>query len=287
MIWRARSWQRNSLLMLCGALAFAAIAVVGIGQSLIRPANRLVGAPPAQLHVQSILLRSTAGETVSAWFAHGIAGQGVVLLLHGVRADRRAMVSRAKLLQDAGFGVMLMDLQAHGESGGAHISFGWHEADGVRAALNYLQQNLPHERIGVIGVSLGAASLVLAKPVPAPSAVVLESMYPTITEAVENRLAMRLGCLGNMIAPALLWQLPLRLGISADQLRPIDAVASLGAPVLIAGGTLDLHTPRVTKRCACSMPPASPKSFGCWRALPTWTCKPTTPKAMQPRYCLF
>jgi len=42
--------------------------------------------------------------------------------------------------------------------------------------------------VGVIGVSLGAASLVLAKPDPAPSAVVLESMYPTIEEAVSNRL---------------------------------------------------------------------------------------------------
>ena len=50
----------------------------------------------------------------------------------------------------------------------------------MRAALAFLERNQPGEPVGMIGVSLGAASLVLAKPDPAPSAVVLESMYPTI-----------------------------------------------------------------------------------------------------------
>ena len=38
------------------------------------------------------------------------------------------------------------------------------------------------------------------------------------------------------------WQLPLRLGIDATQLRPIDRIADLGAPVLIVAGDRDQHT---------------------------------------------
>ena len=116
------------------------------------------------------------------------------------------------------------------------------EAEGVRAALHYLQQKLPEQKVGVIGVSLGAASLVLAKPDPAPSAVILESMFPTIKEALSDRLDLYLGRIGDSLAPVLLWQLPLRLGISPDQLRPIADMASLKSPVLIISGALDLRT---------------------------------------------
>lgn len=139
--------------------------------------------------------------------------------------------------------MLLIDLPAHGESMGERITFGAREGAGVTAALAFLRRELPGERIGVIGVSLGAAALVLAQPRPAPDAVVLESMYPTIAEAVANRLAMRLGPLGRPLAPLLLWQLPLRLGIGPAQLRPVDGMARLGAPVLVASGREDLHTP--------------------------------------------
>ena len=44
-------------------------------------------------------------------------------------------------------------------------------------------------------------------------------------------------------APLLLWQLPLRLGIPEARLRPIDSLSALRAPLLIASGTLDRHTP--------------------------------------------
>jgi fermentation-respiration switch protein FrsA (DUF1100 family) len=101
---------------------------------------------------------------------------------------------------------------------------------------------LPGERIGVIGVSLGAAATVLAYPDPAPDAVVLESMYPTIDEAVADRLELHLGRPARWLAPLLLVQLPLRLGVDPADLRPIDAIGALRAPVFVIAGTEDRHT---------------------------------------------
>ncbi|MFT5301275.1 MAG: fermentation-respiration switch protein FrsA (DUF1100 family), partial [Mariniblastus sp.] len=71
---------------------------------------------------------------------------------------------------------------------------------------------------------------------------VLESVYPTITDAIHDRISMRLGPLHYVLAPALLVQLKLRLGISPSQLRPIDNIATVDCPVLVAAGDLDLHT---------------------------------------------
>lgn len=233
-------------ILLLAAFSFV-MAVIGAGEVLCHPARRAVGEPPADLKARSLRLPygqgEGQGETLSAWMLPGRPGQGAVLLLHGVRADRREMLDRARFLNQRGHAVLLPDLPAHGESSGELISYGLREAEGVRAAMAWLRHELPGEKIGVVGVSLGAASFVLARPQPAADAVVLESMFPSITEAMNDRLRLHLGAPGPLLAPLLLWQLPWRLSISPSQLQPIAEMASLHAPLLIAAGTADQHTP--------------------------------------------
>jgi alpha-beta hydrolase superfamily lysophospholipase len=53
---------------------------------------------------------------------------------------------------------------------------------------------------------------------------------------------MRLGALGALASPALLWQFRLRLAIAPDQLRPIERLALIDHPILIMAGDLDRHT---------------------------------------------
>ena len=223
--------------------------VVAAGELLSYPAHRLVGPPPEDLHATTVDIYTSAGGRVSGWLLPGKPKRGAVLLLHGVRDDRREMVQRAKFLSKLGYGILLIDLPAHGESSGDRITYGAHEAEGVEAALSFLAQSQPSERIGVIGVSLGAASLVLSKPSPAPSAVVLESMFPTIEEAAYNRLRIYLGASAGAFAQLLIRQLPLKLGISPAQLHPIEVVSALHCPTLIVSGSVDQHTtPHETKR---------------------------------------
>lgn len=233
-----RGWM---VCVLAGAVLGLAL-VLAAGEWLTRPAARAIGAAPADLAAQTVRMATQDGGELVGWFARGAPGAGAVLLLHGVRSDRRQMLPRARALYAAGHAVLLVDLQAHGESPGERITFGAREGAGVVAALAFLRSTLPGERIGVIGVSLGAASLVLAHPRPAPDAVVLESMYPTLAEAVANRLQTVLGPPGPALAPLLLWQMPLRLDLHADALRPIDAMAQLGAPLLLVSGREDRHT---------------------------------------------
>jgi len=227
----------------------AIVAVLGflaalllVGEVLSHSAHRVIGPAPSNLHAMPVNIHTVAGQPVSGWMIRGTPGAGAVLLLHGVRADRREMLGRARFLAGLGYSLLLIDLPAHGESAGEHITYGLAESQGVTAALSYLASEFPAEKIGVIGTSLGAAALVLAKPTVPLSAVVLESMFPTIHEAVTDRLMIYLGPLGASLAPLLLWQLPLRLNISADQLRPIDELASLHAPLLMVAGSVDRHT---------------------------------------------
>ena len=153
------------------------------------------------------------------------------------------MVGRARFLSRLGHNVLLVDLPAHGESTGDRITFGPGEAMGVQAALADMKRTWPGEALAVIGVSLGAAATVMAGPDDHVHAVVLESMYPTIDDAVADRLRIYLGPWGPALAPLLLWQFSWRIGVATSALRPVDQIAALHAPVLIASGALDRRTP--------------------------------------------
>ncbi len=212
------------------------------GERLSAPLQRDVGHPPADLGARSVEFQSASGAVIHGWLASGRPGDGAILLLHGVRGDRRDMLARATLLHAAGYAVLLIDLQGHGASNGKHITFGYLESRDVSAALTLLEKELPHERIGVIGASMGAAAFVLARDRPTVSAVVLESMYPTIDQALADRLRLHLGSLGPPLAPLLEMLLRPQLGITAADLRPIDRMSGLEAPVFVIAGTRDDHT---------------------------------------------
>lgn len=226
------------LFILMALLAFIGVWIVG--SRLVSPTQSVIGAPPSDLPAQAVMFPDAVGEPIHGWFVAGTKGQGAVLLLHGVRADRRAMVDRARFLHAAGYAVLLIDFQASGESPGKAITFGYREADDVKASLQYLHLHAPGERVGIIGTSMGGAATIFAEP--DVDAVVLEQVYPTIRQATEDRLAIHLGPMGPWLAPLLLTTLHAHIGIYPEQLRPIEHIGHLTMPKLLIVGDRDRDT---------------------------------------------
>jgi len=101
-------------------LAVAAMALVGagaswwVGSELVRPAQHRVALPP-DFPARALTIQGS-GRTIAAWWVDRGERAPAVLLLHAIRADRLSMVARARLLARHGFSVLLIDLQAHGET---------------------------------------------------------------------------------------------------------------------------------------------------------------------------
>jgi fermentation-respiration switch protein FrsA (DUF1100 family) len=212
-------------------------------RTLIGGAPGAIGPAPAELGAVAVSFASGSGSELHGWFIPGRRGGGAVLLLHGVNANRLAMLPRARFLHALGYSVLLPDFRAHGESTGDHTTFGALESRDAYAAACLLHRLAPQERIGAIGVSLGGAATLLG-PAPLPvDALVLESVYPTIDRAARNRLRTWLGPIGPLLAPALVRSLEPAVGVRRTELRPIDRIAEVKVPVLMLAGTADRYTP--------------------------------------------
>ena len=218
------------------------IASWKMGSQLNAPQNHAVTAP-ADLAVEPVTFPSASSATIHGWLVTPATNhRGVVILQHGVRADRTQQLDRARFLSAAGYAVLLFDFQAHGESIGKQITFGHLESRDSQAAVAFVKQRFPGQPIGVIGVSLGGAAAVLAQPPLDVQALVLESVFPTIVDATKDRLEWIWCRPARLLSPLLTCQFNLRIGISPEVLRPIDRVAEIKVPKLFLHGTRDPRT---------------------------------------------
>jgi pimeloyl-ACP methyl ester carboxylesterase len=162
---------------------------------------------------------------------------GAIVLLHGRGANRLALVQRAKLLFNAGYSVVLFDLSGHGESGGSVQGFGYSESQDAVRIMAFARQRFPGERLGAVGSSLGAAAFVFAAQQAPADAYVLEQLYASLRETTAWRMPFHVW--RGVQADVLLAQMPLRLGVSADDVRPVDRLGKLGAPLMLMAGSID------------------------------------------------
>lgn len=164
-------------------------SVLAVGLHLSSPQRVVIGAPPSELaDAHMVELASASGATVRGWWVSAAQHcRSAVILMHGVRGNRLAMVKRAEFLRLHGISSLLFDFQSHGESGGERITYGWRESQDAVAAVRYARDVQHCPRVAAIGVSLGGAAAVLGVQPLEVDALVLESVYPNIDAALTNR----------------------------------------------------------------------------------------------------
>lgn len=253
-----KSWKWIVILLVPTSLAGLGFSWF-IGGKLSAPQNRPVPLP-ADLPVTPVQFASTSGTTLHGWVVRPEAPRGVIILQHGVRGHRGGMVRRARFLHAANYAVLLFDFQAHGESLGRRITFGYLESRDTQAAVEFCQQQFPGLPLAILGQSLGGAAALLAQPPVPVQALIIESAYSTFEAATKNRMEWVSGRPARIFSPLLTGQLRWRVGISAADLRPIDHVAQLPMPKLFLAGTTDPRT-TLAESLALFEAAAAPKQF--------------------------
>lgn len=234
--------------MAAAALAAGLAGCALAGEIAVSPHPSRVGPAPDDLGAEAVAVPVPVGAPLAGWYAPAAEGAPGVVLLHGVTDSRRQLVERARLLREAGYAVLLVDLPGHGETPARQIGYGWSERHAAAAAVGYLRQRRPRTRVGVVGISLGGAAAALAGPALNADALVLEMVFPTFRAAVGNRVRRWTGPLAPPLAAALLRQSRARLGAPADSLQPVVSLAAVRTPTFVIGGTDDPYTPPAETR---------------------------------------
>ncbi len=239
-----RRWIAGALILITLGGASLAASAWWLAGTFVASANRSV---PMPAEFVSVSIPGDGHAIAASWRDLG-ADSPAVLVIHGAGGSRQSALPRARLLLAAGFSVLLIDLQAHGETPGDRITMGWRESADVRAAREWLRASAPGRKLGAVGASLGGASLLLGPQPVGFDAVVVEATYSRLRHAIENRMQVRSGPFGRVMTPLLAWQVKPRLGVSVDELEPIRRITHVGAPVLVVGGSRDAYTPEPETR---------------------------------------
>lgn len=109
---------------------------------------------------KEVHFQSRDGLSLAALFTAS-RNRGTIIVAHGLGASGRDLTILARLLVEEGFGVLLLDLRAHGNSQGDTSTYGLKEGEDVARAVEYLMSRIDVNggKIGAYGLSLGAQAV--------------------------------------------------------------------------------------------------------------------------------
>jgi hypothetical protein len=256
-----RRWRRICLGWAVGYVLFSVAGGITLAELQLHPWRR----PLAQAHqaaevvrtrygaeLENVEITAADGTSLTGWYVHPQNPNGRdVLLLHGVQDNREGVAGFAPEFLDHGYGVLLPDSRAHGESGGTLATYGLRESDDIRLWVDWLYSQRRSKCVYGFGESMGAALVLdsLGSPQGARfCAVVAESPFSSFRSVAYERAALYVAA-PSWVGRTLL-RLPVeigmdyakwRYGLDFDADSPADAVGHAATPILLIHGTADIN----------------------------------------------
>ena len=203
--------RRRTASALTGALLLVPVlylvvcwAVVAI---LITPDRRAQLSVPLQLGPYQVRPLSFVSRTDGLSLRGRMVGpeaERAIIVVHGLHSHAWdcSAPDLAGAYSEAGVSVLVFDLRAHGQSGGAYVGLGVLERGDVRAAVDVLlQAGVRPGRIGIHRTSYGAAvALLAASDIENIGAVIADSAFASVKLALGGEHARQRGVL-SLIVP--------------------------------------------------------------------------------------
>ena len=156
---RGRAWTNRALSAVGAVLvAFYVVYPTLLAVDYLAKPRTAINEAALGLSHEPVAFAASDGVRLSGWYIASRSGAAIVLV-HGGGGDRQGTIRHARMLAEAGYGVLLYDARGRGESAGHENAFGWQWDRDVHGAVSYLAARGIH-RIGLLGLSTGAEAVV-------------------------------------------------------------------------------------------------------------------------------
>ena len=212
-----------------------------------RTADRQLNTTPASAGAEykDIEFQTSDGVTISGWLLPSRTKRATIIFSHGLFRSRRELLDRAVALWRLGYGALLYDSRNHGESGAAKVSLGYFERLDAEAAARYLGEVAPSDRIVMFGISMGAATALLAAAeTPQVRAVISDSSFLSFEDTTTHHVKLFLRLPAFPLANEVRFMIEKRAGFDGSNLDALQAVKALGdRPAMFIAGARDRRMP--------------------------------------------
>lgn len=205
-----------------------------------------MGAPQTDVEIAS-----EDGIAVRGWWVKHPEPKGVAILVHGYLMNRSELTPLAVYLYTKGWSSLLIDLRAHGRSGGRKSTLGVQERHDVASAARRVRAENPDLPVILVGSSMGSAAcaFALADDPSLADGLILDSGYSRLPEAVLGWWYF----LGGWPLRALLWPSAVIawpfVGYNPFKVDVARALGILTQPIMLLHGDCDtLASPDQAKR---------------------------------------
>jgi alpha-beta hydrolase superfamily lysophospholipase len=251
-------WIRRLLILVVGVLLVFFFVLLPVGGSFLitnshfrYPEKGPRNPEDVGLHVEPVEFKTVDSLTLRGWWSSGESGFPVIIFCHGLNRSRLELLERAGEAHKRGYSILLFDLRNHGESDRAHTTLGILESQDVQAASQFVRMKAPGQPQLLWGVSMGAATALLAvRDYGGFAGVVSDSAFPSFRETIEHHVRLLFRIPSFPVANMIVWLTGVRMHIDPDSGNVETAVRKFGnVPVLfIAGGADRRMPPGVAKR---------------------------------------
>jgi len=221
--------------MIILALSFSCQGCVG--GMFYYPDQKVYDTPARHgLKYEEVTFPSRDGTSLSGWFIPAVGQpKGTVIHFHGNAQNMTSHFGFVSWLPSRGFNLFVFDYRGYGKSAGKPERQGIYED--CLAALDYIAKRpgIDHERLLVLGQSLGGANAIVAlssSPRKGVRAIAIDSTFSSYRGIVRDKI-------GDIPLLSLLrW--PLSYLLIGDELSPDQYVAKIApTPLLIIHGSED------------------------------------------------
>jgi hypothetical protein len=125
------------LVVLLGVFAWKPLQRVG-ASAIVNAPNRGLPSPPTRARELRVAV-GPPSATLSLEIMDAATPSATVFVLHGIRDEKESMRGWGRMLADAGFRAVLLDLRGHGRSTGDWLSYGVVESRDLARALDSME----------------------------------------------------------------------------------------------------------------------------------------------------